>query len=777
MIREAELADGTILEFPDDTTDEVIDRTVKAHLSAPNFANVDSRVTSQQIPPTASEEAQRQLGLTARHAIEGTAQTIGIFSDPLAAMGNAVLPGQPFGTAAQVGTSTADMLGLPQPQGATERIVGGVSRALVGGGGFTGAGRALANAPGAVGAVGASLAAKPGSQAVASVTGGTAAEVARESGVGPWGQMAAGIAGGLAPSGVAASFRGAARGGEVGRQNMLANIEAFERAGAGTPTVAQATEGRIARGAEALLERAPGGAGVMARTADREQAGMGQRVREVADSLSTKASPEQAGRGIERGIRGEGGFLESFKAQQEQLFDRLDNYIPADQRIDISSTKSALSSLNSSIPGAPNTSRLFQNGRIAGISQALDNDLAISTAEQDALGKALARIDDLYASRNSATQTSGQLRALANQQANRTDQFYPVPGQPRIPGRYSGFPERAAQANTAADEARGIARDRAAQAMELEATVADLQRAAAASGGKLPYEAIKKLRTLVGQEMADSGLMSDVPRSKWKALYGALSRDLETAARGAGPEAARAFSRANNYTRVGMGRLEAIDSVIEKNGGPESVFRAALSGSREGATTLRAVMQSLPADAKRQLSAAVLRRMGRANPSAQDDVGEAFSSETFLSNWNKLAPEAKVSLFGRFGPSYVRDMEAIAKAASSIRQGAQVFRNPAGTAQAATQIATVGSLILSVASGNLPTAGYIAGGIASANVMARVLTKPEVVKWIAEQTKMPLAALPIQIARLKAEAQAGGDEETLEFARAVESAAEQAPGR
>jgi hypothetical protein len=40
--------------------------------------------------------------------------------------------------------------------------------------------------------------------------------------------------------------------------------------------------------------------------------------------------------------------------------------------------------------------------------------------------------------------------------------------------------------------------------------------------GKLPYEALKKLRTLVGREMADSSIVSDVPRSKWTALYGAL---------------------------------------------------------------------------------------------------------------------------------------------------------------------------------------------------------------------------------------------------------------
>jgi hypothetical protein len=54
--------------------------------------------------------------------------------------------------------------------------------------------------------------------------------------------------------------------------------------------------------------------------------------------------------------------------------------------------------------------------------------------------------------------------------------------------------------------------------------------------GGIPYEALKKLRTLVGNEMADSGFASDVPRSKWKPLYAALSKDMAAAAQGAGPE-------------------------------------------------------------------------------------------------------------------------------------------------------------------------------------------------------------------------------------------------
>ncbi len=767
MAREAELPDGTILEFPDDTPDEVMDRVVKSHLSG------GSQQPQEAPQRSYGEETVRQLGLTGRYALEGLGQAVGVFSDPIAL----AVPGanMRMGELASYG---ADKLGLPQPEGGLERVVGGATRAGISALPTMGAGGLAAQAPGLTGRVGKVVADTPFMQTLAAMTGGGSAETAKEAGFGPAGQMVAGLAGALAPATAAATTRGLVRGGETGRQNMLANIETYERAGTGGATVGQAAGNRRTNWVESLLGKAPGSSGVIAANAESQQAGLGARAGQVASSLATKSSPERAGRAIKDGVSGEGGFVQTFKGKQEELFDQLDNFIPADRRISIGSTTQALSELNAGIPGAPNTSKLFQNGRIAAIEGALKKDVGITTDEQAALDKALARIDELYSSRDSATQTSGQLRALANQQANRADDFYPVPGQPRIPGRYSPFPDRAKSANEAASEAADIARAKASEAQSLEAAVNDLRAAADAAGGKLPYEAIKKLRTLVGREMADAGLVSDVPRSKWKALYGALSRDLSQAASEAGPEATRAFTRANNYTRFGMNRLEALDSVVDRNGGPEAVFKAVMSGTREGGTTIRAVMQSLPKDAQRQVASAVVRRMGRAKPGSQDEMGEVFSSETFLSNWNTLSNEAKQGMFSRFGEGFVQDLNAVAKAAAGMRSGASVIKNGPGTAAATAQLTTAGAFVfnlLGMAGGSPTNAALIGGGVASTYGAAKAMTNPTVVKWLAQQTKLPVAALPIQLTRLKAEAQANGDAEALEFANAVEQSAAEQP--
>jgi hypothetical protein len=297
----------------------------------------------------------------------------------------------------------------------------------------------------------------------------------------------------------------------------------------------------------------------------------------------------------------------------------------------------------------------------------------------------------------------------------------------------------------------------------------------AANGGAMPYQSLKQLRTQVGELIGDSALSPDTPTRQLRALYGAMSDDMTQAAKATGdPRVSRAVDRANNYYKAGMGRLDDVERVIERSGGPEMVFAAATSGTREGATTLRAVMQSLPKDAQRQVSATMLRRLGRANASAQDDLGEAFSTETFLSNWNKLSQEARSTLFDRFGSRYVKDMDALAKlpavtkTTSSLRESGQVFANPSRSSDGAIQAGTIGGLVLSAATGNVPAVSGIVTGMATGNAAARFLTSPKVVSWLAQNSARPVAALPSQLAALKAQAYSSGDEDALEFAQSVE---------
>jgi hypothetical protein len=81
----------------------------------------------------------------------------------------------------------------------------------------------------------------------------------------------------------------------------------------------------------------------------------------------------------------------------------------------------------------------------------------------------------------------------------------------------------------------------------------------------LPYEALKDLRSTIGKSIGSfSGVMSDLDQGQLKKLYGALSQDLELAARSAGPKALNAYTRANNYYRAGQSRVEnALKNVLK----------------------------------------------------------------------------------------------------------------------------------------------------------------------------------------------------------------------
>lgn len=570
------------------------------------------------------------------------------------------------------------------PQNRSEEVGTAVTRSLGGTLTGVGTGQALQQAGPTAARIGKSLAANPAMQTTGAVTGAVSADIAREAGAGPVGQAVAGIAGGMAPgvlgAGAVAATRGAFRGGEAGRQTVEDNIRTFERAGT-TPSVGQATESRVARAAENVLASAPGGAGPVTAKAISQADDLAANIETRAAQLVRKTSAEQAGRKIQQAVSGEGGFVDRFKAQQGELYDKLDKHIQPQTSVDVTRTQKALAALNSDIPNAPELSKFFKNAKIQGIERAL---------ESDALGPKPASGSFAIA------QAEGQIRSGAT--------------------------------------------------------------------SMLPYEAVKKLRTLVGNEMADAGLASDVPRSKWKALYAALSSDLEVAATASGPAGKSAWTRANNYTRAGLRRLETIDHVIDKNGGPEAVFRAATAGTKEGATTLRAVMQSVDAEGKKTISATVLRRMGTAKSGAQNELGDQFSTETFLTNWNGLSKEAKATLFDRYGPSYRSDMDAIAKTAANLREGSQVFRNPSGTAQKAVLFTTVGSFFTALGTGQVGVAGGIGAGVGAANLAGRLMTNPRFVRWLAQTTKAPQGAYVAAVNSLATQAKQTGD---VDLARAV----------
>lgn len=254
------------------------------------------------------------------------------------------------------------------------------------------------------------------------------------------------------------------------------------------------------------------------------------------------------------------------------------------------------------------------------------------------------------------------------------------------------------------------------------------------STDSLPFQAVKQTRTLVGNEIADSGLMPSVPRSKWNSLYGALSDDMQKTANASGTQATKAFNRASNFSRSGVDRLDRVAPFADKVA-PEQAYTAMVQATKENVSTLRAVKKTLPEGARGSVAGTVIERLGKGTNGVQNESGSVWSPETFLTNWNKMKPEARTELFSGFKDSakVMADVSAVAKAAAMMRENSKMWANPSGTGAnlaARGLLGAVGAGGAGAAAGLLNPLVPVGAGLAmfGANGMARGLTSAKAVE-------------------------------------------------
>lgn len=257
--------------LPDGTTiKDVPEGTTKAELTAKLQRNgmavpAEWLATDKPVSVKAGESMSgvpRQLGLTARYALEGPAQLAQIATEPLRLLTDKVA-GAVRGTSlsdlvvgkpqskplSAVASQFADWLGLPSPQGADERVVGEASRLLAGAGVMG----AAAGAPVSLGRLGtftspvANSAAAGmfrdnlGAQAAGAAGAGLAGGSVREAGGGPLAQAGAALLGGVAGPTAMNIAGGAAR--SVGNAGRRLLDEIAPRL---TPTQTQQVDQQIA---------------------------------------------------------------------------------------------------------------------------------------------------------------------------------------------------------------------------------------------------------------------------------------------------------------------------------------------------------------------------------------------------------------------------------------------------------------------------------------------------------------------------------------------------
>lgn len=195
---EIELFDGYVLEFPEGTSQDVIDRVAREETMARQSSG-SADTAPQDAPAEGAPDTEglgRQLGLSGRAVAQGGAGLLGIAYDPIAAVQNYIFGTEIEPLRKQVQQALTDM-GVPEPETAMERIVQAIGEGAVGAGGQAAIAKGAAGLMSGGGQqVARQMAAMPGAQAAGGAGAGVAQQATAEMGGGAVAQVGAALVGG-----------------------------------------------------------------------------------------------------------------------------------------------------------------------------------------------------------------------------------------------------------------------------------------------------------------------------------------------------------------------------------------------------------------------------------------------------------------------------------------------------------------------------------------------------------------------------------------------------
>jgi hypothetical protein len=255
--------------------------------------------------------------------------------------------------------------------------------------------------------------------------------------------------------------------------------------------------------------------------------------------------------------------------------------------------------------------------------------------------------------------------------------------------------------------------------------------------GGITVTGMREARSLLGAMARNDKLRGTDAGRIFGEVLEAASGDMTNALVAAGKgRAASMFTKADRLWRERIGTVdEVLEPIIGKTKSGEDIIRAVegmARGSRGGVRRLERVMATLPREEKGNVTATIIDRIGRARPSAQDDTGSIFSSETFLTNWNSMSHKGKKALFG--SGEVRKNLDDIAKVAAAKRETnalASKSNTPIGIA---TNLGVIGGVAYAH-----PVVALL-GGVAQV-AGGRLLASRRFTRWLAATPSSPVAAV------------------------------------
>lgn len=288
--------------------------------------------------------------------------------------------------------------------------------------------------------------------------------------------------------------------------------------------------------------------------------------------------------------------------------------------------------------------------------------------------------------------------------------------------------------------ARAVADDLIAEAQNTPGGVAgldDLIKLRADLDNPTTVIGARRMRTEQKGKIRGANLQYTPAEARILKVMDAADDDIVTSLSAAGKDdVAGMFAEANAANRA---RKQVIDEVVVpiiggKADAPrsgEQVVQAIESFMKGNSARIGKLISILPEEDAGALKATLVNRLGRANNSNQNAAGDAFSTETFLTQWSGISDRSKSALFGGELRAALDD---IAKLAGARRDATKAkFISPSGgqIGGAVSGMSLIGGMTVT------PWA-FLLNAIDGLGGWA--LSSPKVARWIAKYPSNPRLA-------------------------------------
>ena len=327
----------------------------------------------------------------------------------------------------------------------------------------------------------------------------------------------------------------------------------------------------------------------------------------------------------------------------------------------------------------------------------------------------------------------------------------------------------------------GVAQTPLMSNVELKETFKVFDDAVKANNGVASLDDIRTLRSSIGEKIISSvfGKEGGIDNATFKTLYASLSDDILKAIKD--PVTKKLYLEANAKHSAELDTLTRIAKIVNSTGGGERLFDAVKRGASVDGRLITDIYKRLPSKDRKLFTAAFMDEIIKAKSGKQLALEDVPSIRSFLTEYNKLKPNARIAMFGdpSFGKTFQKDMNAILRVMDDVEKQGGYLSNPPGS----------GRVVSMAYSGGITATGTLAGafggqsltGAALGTVIglaptlatygtAKVMTNPRFVRWLASGTKLPAkpAAINAWVSQLGAIAEK--DEELREAHQAIKDA-------